>query len=76
MVVVAMDEESKFSMVVYGKKDMGEDDEDDHIDAHNDETFGDILAPPIASTNDTHYNILGTCKCISFLCQYILFLLQ
>ncbi|KAH8945362.1 hypothetical protein BDL97_12G037600 [Sphagnum fallax] len=51
--VEAMDEESRYSSVLRGEKDMGEDDEDGHVDAHNDETFGGSFAPPTASTSDS-----------------------
>lgn len=44
--VEAMDEESRYSSVIRGDKDVGEDDEDHHIDDRNDETFG---APPTSS---------------------------
>ncbi|CAK9198824.1 unnamed protein product [Sphagnum troendelagicum] len=51
--VEAMDEESRYSSVLRGEKDMGEDGEDGHVDAHNDETFGGSFAPPTASTSDS-----------------------
>jgi hypothetical protein len=71
--VEAMDEESRYSSVLRGEKDMGEDDEDGHVDAHNDETFGGSFAPPTASTSDS---TPGAGKCSSFLCQSTLVLLQ
>jgi hypothetical protein len=66
--VEAMDEESRYSSVLRGEKDMGEDDEDGHIDGHNDETFGGSFAPPTASTNDS---APGAGKCSSFVSVHI-----
>lgn len=47
--VEAMDEESRFSSVLRGEKDIGEDDEDHHIDDRNDETFGGSFDRPSGS---------------------------
>ncbi|CAK9229777.1 unnamed protein product [Sphagnum jensenii] len=53
--VEAMDEESRYSSVLRAEKDVGEDDEDGHIDDHNDETFGGVsFAPLTASTSDSN----------------------
>lgn len=39
-----MDEETKYSSVGRGYEDVGDDDDDQHMDDHNDETFGGPVA--------------------------------
>jgi hypothetical protein len=53
--VETMDKESRYSSVLHAEKDVGEDDEDGHIDDHNDETFGGVSFGPLtASTSDSN----------------------
>ncbi|CAM6047850.1 unnamed protein product [Sphagnum compactum] len=64
--VEAMDEESRYSSVLRAEKDVGEDDEDGHIDDHNDETFGGVsFAPLTASTSDSNTSTPAAVKSMS-----------
>lgn len=46
-----MDEETKYSSVGRGYRDVGDNDEDQHMDVHNNETFGAPLSLVCASTS-------------------------
>jgi hypothetical protein len=52
-----MDEETKYSSVGRDYQDFGDDDGDQHMDAHNNETFGGQLSLVCSSTstNDISY---------------------
>lgn len=45
-----MDEETKYSSVGRGYEDVGDDDDDQHMNDHNDETFGEPVTMICAST--------------------------